>query len=550
MARGRPPKQKPKPAIVHEEASQTAPEEDLAEWVTEVASKGTLKGSTTTTVLAKRKREVSAEEVAEESLPNKRVAGRKSAAPTEAGITNPRGHEKAKLGKLPRPTETRHIVRTYPVSNKKNEDIFEVPTDSEKPPKHSPNAQTSREASVKKVSRHPTKAAKNLRASAEAAVPAEGHSSAIFNGRANGSDKRAHRKSKTTERATSSVEETPSSPAESAAHAEAFEGEYEPMSDKPEPRDRAEVDESSYHHADNDDETGLRGINLFGYEPEWKEILRAAHSVGGSRSVEDRIPKLRLQTKTIKALICDIKEARSLYQDCSHDQPANHLYNLLDAIEEQIKHDDISEAKAYNMKAEMIRDIYARAIPALVFLLESSVSFHTLHPKGLHRYQALQEIVRLQNMIVSLCMKAKIWKARPNTNYPIKKPTMLKILPYTRGMKKFFDKELQEQRWKWKTVENARKTAISQEEPIRQSQRQREESIAETHNCSDLLQHIQREREIFWSSRRPKGIAGFYPSQDIGFSRQSAKWTQEEEKALMVQLQNKYTKDQSGIFSW
>ena len=99
-------------------------------------------------------------------------------------------------------------------------------------------------------------------------------------------------------------------------------------------------------------------------------------------------------------------------------------------IDEQIRYNHISEAAAYTKRLEVIRDIYARAIPGLVYLLSSSFTFHRLHPYGLRRFKALREIVRIQEIILLLCVKAKSWKAKPNTNNPIIKPTKTTIFPY------------------------------------------------------------------------------------------------------------------------
>ena len=295
---------------------------------------------------------------------------------------------------------------------------------------------------------------------------------------------------------------------------------------------------------DDDEENDQRIFDLLGFEMDWKKILKAARSVGGSELPENRMPAL--QTKTIKVLIREVIEARILYQNRPYDKPMDDLHELLITIEDRIKHDNISEAKAFSKKSQMIRDIYACAIPALVFLLESALSFHALHPKGLRRYEALQDIVRLQEMIIALSMKAKIWKAKPHTDKPIIKPTTGTILPYTREMRKVLEMELKEQKRKWKISQNASKTARSVEELAEYSQQQRELSTMETNTrFARGLPHIQRAREIFRASRKPIGSLDLQFSQDNDVPRHSTHWNADEEKELMRQLQFGYARDQS-----
>lgn len=194
--------------------------------------------------------------------------------------------------------------------------------------------------------------------------------------------------------------------------------------------DQDETFRESSSQIHNDDEDEQRVLDLLGQEDDWKKIFEAAQSVCGKKLRENRMPKL--QTETIGTLMIDIKEARTLYERLSHykkmdQEPPDRTWEKLqcsvDVIDKQIRHDDISEAAAYTKRSEMIRDIYARAIPGLVYLLSSSFTFHGLHPHGLRRFEALREIVRIQEIILLLCVKAKSWKAKPNTDDPIIKPT-------------------------------------------------------------------------------------------------------------------------------
>ena len=515
MARGRPPKQVPEPITSQGEA-------DVVGFVNEVAVKNIKKGPATTTGAGKRKRGQSAEDVIEEKSSKRRIAER------EDNVTESRGAGKAILAKLARPSQPpRNMIPPAPAVKKKGKEVYDFPETTEP---------------LKNGAGSSAKGTKNPQLTGETTVLAEGHSSAILNGRANITEKsgRGRPKTKTTSKTSGGKTNASGKDDTTLEGTDANEEQLDPGSGEL----RDVVDDVDITDPDDDEENDQRSFDLLGFEMDWKKILKAARSVGGSELLENRMPAL--QTKTIKVLIREVIEARILYQNRPYDKPMDDLHELLITIEDRIKHDSISEAKAFSKKSQMIRDIYACAIPALVFLLESALSFHALHPKGLRRYEALQDIVRLQEMIIALSMKAKIWKAKPHTDKPIIKPITGTILPYTREMRKVLEMELKEQKRKWKISQNASKIARSVEELAEYSQQQRELSTMETNTrFARGLPHIQRAREIFRASRKPIGSLDLQFSQDNDVPRHSTHWNADEEKELMRQLQFGYARDQS-----
>ena len=505
MARGRPPKQEPEPMISQGEA-------ELVGWVNKVA-----------TGVGKRKRGQPAEDNREEDPRKRRIAER------EGNVTELRSARKAIAAKLNRPSQTpRNMIQPAPAVKKKGQDLYDFPETTEP---------------MKNGAGSSAKGTKNPQLTGETTVLAEGHSSAILNGRANITEKpgRGRPKTKTTSKVAGAKTNASGEDDATLEGTDANEEQLDPGSGEL----RHDVDDVDITDPDDDEEDDQRSFDLLGFEMDWKKILKAARSVGGSELPENRMPAL--QTKTIKVLIKEVIEARILYQNRPYDKPMDDLHELLIKIEDRIKHDSISEAKAFSKKPQMIRDIYACAIPALVFLLESALSFHSLHPKGLRRYEALQDIVRLQEMIIALSMKAKIWKAKPHTDKPIVKPTTGTIFPYTREMRKVLEMELKEQKRKWKISQNASKTASSVEELAEYSQQQSELSTMETNTrFARGLPHIQRAREIFRASRKPIGSPDLHFSQENDVPRHSTHWNAEEEKELMRQLQLGYARDQSG----
>ena len=535
MARGRPRKQ------VSEPTESQNGDEELAGWVTKVAVKDTGKEPATAKSTGKRKRGASAEKLTEETSRKRRVAGRQD------NVTDPRSAREAVPAKLPRPSQPlRHMIRTHPAVKQKINDVYSDVSHPTEPLENTavvaqnPNG-TSRQSGAT-VS---AKRAKNTHLATETAVPAEGHSSAVLNGRANVTANSGRGRSKTTTISKSTGTKANPSHKDIATleGADANGGQSDAGSE--ELVDDVDMTESFHSETDDSDGNDQPSFDLLGCELDWEKILKAAHSVGGSKLPKNKMPNL--QTETIKALITEVIEARTLYQNGSYDKPIYDLHEALIAIEERVKHDSISEAKAFNKKSQMIRDIYARAIPALVLLLESAISFHALHPKGLRRYEALQDIVRVQDIIICLGMKAKMWRARPKSHKPIIKPTNRTILPYTRGMKKVFETELVEQKRQWKIQQNASKTARSEENLVVYSQEQRDVSTRETNKrVARGLPHIQREREFFRGSRKPIGGVGPHFSQDNDVPYHSTRWNAEEEKELMRQLQFGYARDQTG----
>ena len=576
----------PGQALMASESAQAPAPEDTSDITANLSHM--IKQTTDTTSSAKRKRrDTSTDEV----LPKKRAVGdRKAVGKGEDAVNTASSAEKPAPAKLGRPTKTqrpRHMTQTYPAIGKGKEDVYDFGGSPEKPASKqhaSAEAQTLKSSSRQKGAKAPARRMKVLRSISQANTLGEGHTSAILNGHVNVSNtlERSNRTKRGQEE--SSGEAAALSPVagirdvkravgrppkiqprvnndedgDNAVHEQASVDQEEPPSGQGERQEQSGQDETFHERSSqthNDDGGIQQSVDLLGQGEEWKKITEAARSVGGKKLAKNRMPKL--QTDTIESLIIDIKEARTLYERLAHfakleqDQPDGlyeQLQESLDAIEEQIRHDDISEEAAHPKRSEMIRDIYARAIPALVLLVEASFSFHGFHSKGLRRYEALQEIVRLQEMIMLLCMKAKIWKATPNTDNPIKKPTTGIIFPYTRGMKKVFMVELDQQRRSWKIKQNALKTAKSEEERIEQSQRQREESTSERgHRNGKILESIQREREILRSSRNNIGKPAVQSTQENGYHRSNTKWTEEEERELLSQLKVGYKRGQSGM---
>lgn len=316
-------------------------------------------------------------------------------------------------------------------------------------------------------------------------------------------------------------------------------------------------DEGSEHerepHVTDGEDDDQNQMDLLGQQDTWDEILEASRSV----------PKYHLSTKLIRDLRQDIRDARQLYKDLSapdaanndiHDDLTKQLQDDLNAIEEQI--DDLNEAENQSQRKEIICDMYSQAIPQMVKLMEAALALRTSEPRGLHRYSALEEIVQVQNMTVSLCYKARNWKAEPSTDQPIIKWTSRVILPRMRDMAKAFGKELEILRRKERTKENARKSIQTQKERQEQEQRdleRKEKNEAKRHekmlrhHAEELEKHRNKKKGVTSVKRSNQIVAVQHTQKTIQAT--SYEWSEDEIIELCRELSNEAKKDLPGKIS-
>lgn len=312
-----------------------------------------------------------------------------------------------------------------------------------------------------------------------------------------------------------------------------------------------ESNSESSSQVDNHDEVAEEHMDLLGQHREWDKVLKSAKSVH----------KTKIKTKRIKELHDEIKEARSLYKKLGDVGGLDHdalkrlngdLQESLYSIEDQIN--DISEHNTVTTKLGTINDIYGRAIPAMVFLLERALSLYTSQPRGLHDFHALGEIIRIQDMTLQLCEKAKSWKVKPNATYPIIKPTTSVISPYIRDMRnKFFFPKLNLLRVREKVKANALKTAKEKAARFEQSQREAEDpsqggSQRDPRILCNIEEEAQRRRTERNRGRRVLPVLSV-AKDESGDDRATSvqpllrngnasahNWTEEETQELVVQL--------------
>ena len=301
---------------------------------------------------------------------------------------------------------------------------------------------------------------------------------------------------------------------------------------------QASHDESSQRA--NGDEATAEIMDLLGQETEWQKVLSSARNVY----------RFKIATDTIKNLVKNTMKAKSIYEQLGNaaeteedvlDEQSVELQDNFEAIEEKIE--ALAEETEHSERIRMHREIYSRAIPAIVFLLEAAFSLRTSQPDGLRNSSALVEIIRIQDMIVSLSHEVRGWKIKPGTGKPIIRPTSGVILPGIRDMRdKVFKKELEKLRRVEKTKCNA---LLTHQRSSSQSGLRDAETLPENKICpyKQEMYYIREQEKLFNKKKTVYDAArGFQnmkaPIASKGNPTSRRGWTEEQAKALVRQLAN------------
>lgn len=199
----------------------------------------------------------------------------------------------------------------------------------------------------------------------------------------------------------------------------------------------------------NDDDDDSAFPELFGQVVAWKDALEAAMTIGQSQikgqSVRHTLPGV--QTKFFRDFLRKIKNAHRCYEKLSRDDMtvAIPLDEILAGIES-----DVQSVRDYDREDKRgrrtIQDIYAHGIPRLVRLLGKAMTTRSSSYSMKDEEQSLQEMIRIQEGVISLCRRASLWKAEPETYIPIKGTTSNKIYPRLRKVRDAFRTELDNRR--------------------------------------------------------------------------------------------------------
>lgn len=203
----------------------------------------------------------------------------------------------------------------------------------------------------------------------------------------------------------------------------------------------------------NPSDGNVAEIEVFGRHLAWEKMLTGAREVGVSKikgKPHKEVP--RLETNTVKGLVELIKDAISIYEQVHSrlesgitDDDLQYSEERLAAINQQVFEiaEDFSEESAGAKRGEMAQDIYAHAIPNMVYWLRAALRSRTEFYQHEDDITYLQEVIRMQDLLVITCEKVKQWKVKVPTDRPITNSTLQLIAPYLRDLRKAFQEQLE-----------------------------------------------------------------------------------------------------------
>ena len=341
--------------------------------------------------------------------------------------------------------------------------------------------------------------------------------------------------------------------------------------DNPEDGNMPSSDESDQGSADSDAgnvsrhpsvEANLRSIqlNVFQETERWDTIIAAVHMVGVSQVKGERHEgKPKLRTRVIKGMIRKINNVRNTYKKLLERD--GQFHNDIDEFHQELKMglsrleatiDMVSEKDDAIKSPQIVRDIYAHAIPRLVELLEVALRCRTAEYSRQQDTIALVEIIRLQDDTIKLCKKARAWKAKPNTTRPIIQPT-IKILAYLRDIRKTFISELDKRQRaeRLKTADRRRLelARIKNDKLLRGKEEIKKSTLENRKRIGDQLDRHEATRA---ASNRIHHLRddpnNFDEPQDL-HTCISDSWTNEQDHELLQRLQWKPSRYLPGLYS-
>ena len=283
---------------------------------------------------------------------------------------------------------------------------------------------------------------------------------------------------------------------------------------------------------------------LLGQDDDWEQVCDGVKK--NFKSLEaDKI----IFTKTMQDLVAKTKVVKALYKNiilqkenhqANSDDTSGKLKDCLNDLEDTVR--KFSWEKPVKKAEEMVKDLYVNVVPQLVFLLRCAMICRGLQSsRRAYDVEGLEEILCIQQIILSLCTKAFSWKVKPVTQFPITKNIKSKVYPYLRHMKKNFEKELQAEKRHEQMRRNKERIGhrhkARPESVLNSAQEQSESSIE---RCNRMLMESMEveERRFLPRARaaklRKKHGDGRNPANSQPPPREA--WTDEEDQALKYEL--------------
>ena len=323
--------------------------------------------------------------------------------------------------------------------------------------------------------------------------------------------------------------------------------------------------EDMYDVSEDEDSENEPRFGLFGGAKSWEIVINGAKQVGLSRRKGKVVSRNTpgMETDTVQDLVMLMHELASLYRkvgsrsdrDSNHEAMEAELRAVWRDLSEAI--DEIEESSASGdelLQSQLIQDIYAHAIPSMVFMLRAALLCRSRHYSEPNDIENLTEVVEIQDKIINLCEKARRWRARPMTDAPIMGTVAKGVLPYMRELReRHFGREL------------ADRTDLARQEWIRAKFAESHEKVREQKRLQKERHHQQvlenrrrmyeRRKELEELERRPRARYN-RPQQkphvdDISKAQSSHpilsdQWTKEQNLDLVQGLLSKDSRDLPG----
>lgn len=313
---------------------------------------------------------------------------------------------------------------------------------------------------------------------------------------------------------------------------------------------------------DDDDAEDYKYVEFYDKEKAWGIVLKGARKIGVSNSREPRsLPTL--ETRVITYLVKITKDARRLFdrllyeRDLEEDDVKEleaHLEKALAEIDQKVM--ELSEPPPGKKRSQVVKDIYAHAIPKLVFMLRSALRYRNLDYSEPDDLKFLTSMISIQKSILLLCKKAALWKIKTNTETSITVPTTQEIVPYLRDVSRAFQRELE-----WRKTSSAKKQtdlelAESHEKRFKRIQKEKKENLRQRkENSKRMKDDLDRRWQLlFGISQREKAmnqqisvIEDHRPEHLTPHFVSTDRWSDEQNLELLVQLQNPVSRYLPGL---
>ena len=304
--------------------------------------------------------------------------------------------------------------------------------------------------------------------------------------------------------------------------------------------------------SDSEEEDGP-ALELFGGTEYWNEIIEGARTVGVSRRKDKVVSKRpNIKTNIGQDLVGLLQEVESMYKAVSFftgsaadsETMEHNLQSRLKNLKKII--DELTESNTPehdNLRSLLVQDIYAHAIPAMVFMLRAALQCRTERYSEPNDTKTLKEVVRIQGLTIRLCEKARRWKAAPKTKRPIKGT---KIRTNMQQLKEnCFGRELDSRRNLAKQKSNEQRFAESHrrmQERIMLEKQKNRQRIEEQRRL--IYQNLDEQRKGVGS--RLQRSTPFNDAPQSHRRNTPAQWTKQQNQDLVRELLYAETRDLPG----